>query len=150
MYHFGVTTAYVTIYNYLDVTITISYRGSNVRNLAIFCRCVLCTGRMTEVKYVDIGCHGRLVHVAFSFFGEVNKITLITTRCDDYVQGGCRIPPDGPPCLHVPIYACVRCYEDVVWTTLNYWDSGITIGGGLAMSFALSSYSFLVALLVCN
>jgi hypothetical protein len=85
MYHFDVTTAYVTIYNYLDVTITISCRGSNVRNLAIFCRCALCIGRMIEVKYVDIGCHGRLVQVDFSFLGEVDKITLITTRCDDYV-----------------------------------------------------------------
>jgi hypothetical protein len=41
-------------------------------------------------------------------------------------------------------------YEDVVWTTLNYWDSSITVGGGLAVSFALSSCSLLVALLVCN
>jgi hypothetical protein len=41
-------------------------------------------------------------------------------------------------------------YESVVWTTLNYWVSGITIGAGLAVSFSLHSCSLLAALLLCN
>jgi hypothetical protein len=41
-------------------------------------------------------------------------------------------------------------YESVVWMTLNYWVSGITIGVGLAVSFTLNSFSLLAALLVCK
>jgi hypothetical protein len=41
-------------------------------------------------------------------------------------------------------------YTSVGWMTLNNWVSGITIGAGLAVSFALISCSLLVTLLVCN
>jgi hypothetical protein len=41
-------------------------------------------------------------------------------------------------------------YASVVWTTLNCWVRGITVGAELAVYVTLNSCCLLVVLLVCN
>jgi hypothetical protein len=108
MYRCVVIIAYAIFYNYWYVSFAISWGASNVPNLVIFCPCVLWTlaGCWLSSLWMRV-VMGILFGLPFPFCREVDKITLITARCDDNVRRGCRILPGGPPCLHIPIIACV-------------------------------------------
>jgi hypothetical protein len=93
---------------------------------------------------------GALFRLPFPFLGRLIKSLSSLLDVMTMFRVDAAFPLAGPLACMYQYMHVLDVYEDVVWTTLNYWDSGITIGGGLAMSFALSSYSLLVALLVCN
>jgi hypothetical protein len=110
MYHCIVIIAYVIIYNHWYVSFAISWGTSNVPNLVIFCPCVLWTleGCRLSSSWMWI-VMGILLRLPFPFWREVDKITLITARCDDYIWRGCCILPGRPTCLHIPIIVGVSC-----------------------------------------
>jgi hypothetical protein len=117
LYRCIVIITYVIIYNYWYVAFTISWGMSDVTNLGSFCLFVMWTFdgcRLSSSWTQDV--MGILFGLPFPFWREVDKITVVTAGCDDYVRPGYRIPPGGPPCLHIPTiarisYVC-KCYVD--------------------------------------
>jgi hypothetical protein len=108
-------------------------------------------GWMSAVELVDPGCHGHLIRVVFSFFGErlTKSLSSLLDAMTKFGLGTAFPLADPLACIYQQLHVSAM-YASVVWTTLNCWVRGITVGAGLVVYVALNSCFLLVMLLVCN
>jgi hypothetical protein len=108
--------------------------------------------------WTDVGCRARgrrmswasCLGCLFRFGGRSTKSPSSLLDVMTMFDLGITFPLADPlACIYQQLHVSTM-YASVMWTTLNCWVRGITVGVGLAVYVALNSCCLLVTLLVCN
>jgi hypothetical protein len=108
--------------------------------------------------WTDVGCRARGPGLSWAsylgclfLFGErlTKSLSSLVDAMTKFGLGTAFPLADPLACIYQQLHVSAM-YASVVWTTLNCWVRGITVGAGLVVYVTLNSCCLLVALLVCN